>query len=671
MTESMNGIFPNTDSGWRTALRLGAGTILLAALLVGATVLQQGSRAAAAGAPLDSDQLYRLTNVWTLHLKFTPDQWEAIEPKGGGGPGGRFGGPDNRREDRALSPVLMSQADLNRDGRITAEEFVQLARDWFAAWGGTQTGRLDEGQIRAGLEAIRNPAGSGVSGMLLGAEGKRNGIASAFGIEFDYVRADLEFEGLLLKDVGVRYKGNGTFLESRNSLKRPLKIETDKFVRGQSLAGVKELNLQNNVTDASLMNEVLAYRLYRDAGVPAPRTAYARVFVTVPGLHERRFLGLYSVSEAVDKTFAERHFGTRHGAIFKPVTPSLFTDLGADWAAYNQVYDPKGSAHDEHKAAVMELSRLVTHADDAAFAARIGQFIDLPEFARFLAVMVYLSDLDGILGPGQNLYLHRQPKSGLFTFIPWDQDRSWGQFNRASQDQRDQLSIHRPWQGENHFLERMFKVEAFKRLYLARLDEFATSIFDPERIARQVDEIAAVIRPAVREESDSLLARFDQLVAGKLTGATGPFGGDRTKPIKPFALVRTQSVRDQLAGRSAGLTLGGGFPGGFGGAEGLGRFSRTLMQALDQNRDAAVSEEEFTGGFAALFQAWDRDRAGQLAWIHVRSGVEQDLVPLAQASPGFGGGPRRDRGFAPNRPGPDARPEAPTPGAPPPAEPRR
>jgi len=50
-----------------------------------------------------------------------------------------------------------------------------------------------------------------------------------------------------------------------------------------------------------------------------------------------------------------------------------------------------------------------------------------------MAVMVYLSDLDGILGPGQNLYLHLHPKTQQFQFIPWDQDHSWGQFNRASQ----------------------------------------------------------------------------------------------------------------------------------------------------------------------------------------------------------------------------------------------
>src|SRR5947208_1085055 len=89
--------------------------------------------------------IFRFTNVWTIQLSFTPEQWQAMEPKQAGGPqrGGRRG------------------------------SFLQ------------------------------------------GPEGGRNGIAAAFGVVFDYVRADLEFGTNKFKDVGVRYKGNGTFLSSR------------------------------------------------------------------------------------------------------------------------------------------------------------------------------------------------------------------------------------------------------------------------------------------------------------------------------------------------------------------------------------------------------------------------------------------------------------------------
>ena len=73
---------------------------------------------------------------------------------------------------------------------------------------------------------------------LRGAEGGRNGMMAAFGMRFDYVHADLEFGTNKFKDVGLRYKGNGTFFSSRNTLKRSLKIDLNQFVKGQKIAGM-------------------------------------------------------------------------------------------------------------------------------------------------------------------------------------------------------------------------------------------------------------------------------------------------------------------------------------------------------------------------------------------------------------------------------------------------
>jgi spore coat protein H len=285
---------------------------------------------------------------------------------------------------------------------------------------------------------------------------------------------------------------------------------------------------------------------------------------------------------------------------------------------YHQTFDPKTELTDAQKKTIIELCRLVTDASDTEFAACIGHYIDLPEFARYLAVMVWLSDLDEILGPGQNLYLHLHPKTQLIDFIPWDQDHSFGQFDRATQEQRDNLSIRHPWQGENPFLTRMFKVDAFMKLHLARLDEFSKGLFAPERFAQQVDEVAAAIRPAVQEESAARVERFDKAVAGELlTGSGfGPFGGAKIKPIKPFAVVRTKSIRDQVAGRSEGLVASGfgfpgggpgggpgrtGGPGGPGGFNPVAMFAEPLLKSLDQDKNSVVTLDEFTNGFTRRF----------------------------------------------------------------------
>lgn len=227
---------------------------------------------------------------------------------------------------------------------------------------------------------------------------------------------------------------------------------------------------------------------------------------------------------------------SKDGAIFKPVTPDLFGDMGNDWATYKQSYDPKSDLLKAQSDRVMDFARLVSHADDKEFAARVGEFLDLDEFSRYMAVTVWLSTLDSILAMGQNFYVYLDPKTNKFQLLPWDLDHSFGHFVLGGgEEEREELSIRHPWKGENRFLERVFKVEAFKKLYLARFTEFNKTIFLPQRFYKQVDEFAAAIRPAVKAESATAMENLKSAAAGEPM-----FKGrdSKGKPIRSFRRSR-------------------------------------------------------------------------------------------------------------------------------------
>ena len=76
------------------AAALLSGLFLLGVCCAALTLTRLAPDSAVAGR-IESEGLYSLTNVWTVHLKFAPDQWEAMEPKGG--PGGFGGGPEGPR----------------------------------------------------------------------------------------------------------------------------------------------------------------------------------------------------------------------------------------------------------------------------------------------------------------------------------------------------------------------------------------------------------------------------------------------------------------------------------------------------------------------------------------------------------------------------------------------
>jgi spore coat protein CotH len=664
--------------GSRRRTRPGFNLVAAAATFLALATLSGSSGATEpARLPQTADALFNPTNVWTARLKFTAEQWDAMEPAGaefgffgGGRPGDRrpfggppfgapgrggFGGPPDFAPSTLLAPAFMKAGDLNHPGKLSKDEFLALANKWFSAWDKNQSGTLGFEQVRSGLNSVARMPGGGRGGPgpnLLGAEGKRNGLASASGIEFKEVHANLEFAGSPLADVAVRYKGNGTYMESRDSLKRSLKVRLNRFNDGQKVANQSRFNFHNNVTDASWMNEVLSYRLYRDAGVPAGRSSYARVYVTVPGKHDGVYLGLYSMIEEVDKNFIRERLGVKGGGLFKPVTPELFSYLGDDWKEYNQMYDPKGEVGEDEKRRVIAFCKFVTEADDAEFAARLGEFLDLDEFARYMAVTAWLSTMDSILGMGQNFYFYLRQDNHKLIFIPWDLDHSFGQFPMmGSQEQRENLSVKKPWRGENRFLERVYGTGAFHDLYFARLREFSGTIFKPARFHQQVDEIATAIRPAVKDESEDKLARFDKVVAGEAVGRAGGFGrrggfGGAAKPIKAFVDARARSVEDQLFGKSEGETMDGfgfGGPGGPGGPRGLGPgvlLGPVFMRALDTDKDSRISREEFVAGFAKWFEAWNTDRSGLLTEEQLRLGMDNEFAP-------FGGRPPGGPGFGP------------------------
>lgn len=394
-------------------------------------------------------------------------------------------------------------------------------------------------------------------GGFLGPEGGRNGISAQRGVEFEYVRASLDLDNLHFDDVAVRAKGNGTFTPVARFPKPSLKIDLNKYVKGQKLAGVSTINLHNNITDASWMNEVLAFRLYRDAGVPAPRTAWARVYVTVPG-GEAKYLGLYSLVENVDTNFTASRLKVDGGALLKPVTLVPFLFLSRNWTDYNQMYDPKTELTEAERTRIMDFCDLLTNASDQAFASRVGEFVDLEAFARYMAVVVWMANPDSVLQQGQNYYAYLHPTSRKFSFFPWDQDHSFGQFVPfTSPESQQQLDILRPWRNrfegapfaaqlENRLMSRTFALETFRKPYLAAMAALVRTVTMPDRLIRQVDELGALLGPVVAEEpKDGRVMAFAESL-GEATFKRPINQNVTVVPIKPFIRARQASVLAQL-----------------------------------------------------------------------------------------------------------------------------
>ena len=124
---------------------------------------------------------------------------------------------------------------------------------------------------------------------------------------------------------------------------RIYKYNNDK---GQKLAKQETVNFHNLLADRSRMNDALGYRYFRMAGVPSPRTTFVDMTLEIDKMLPPSMLGLYLMVEKPDNKWLEDFFGKEGGAVFKPVTLTLFKYLSDNWADYAPVYGPKSDLTD-------------------------------------------------------------------------------------------------------------------------------------------------------------------------------------------------------------------------------------------------------------------------------------------------------------------------------------
>jgi hypothetical protein len=468
-----------------------------------------------------------------------------------------------KKEPGKTMPARRWPADVTAQGPSatgvrTAQDLYQTTNIWLAHLSfSRERWRVVAPKRIAPLPNFWQPDGTV---LLRNPEAQRSGLAGVLGFDFNWASADFELGGLAFTNVAARVKGNGTYLASLYGDKRSYKVDLNRFTKRQKLGEAEELNFHNLLSDYSCLSDALAYEFFHDAGVPAPRTAYAYLNMSVEGQWDRKPLGLYAMVEPVDEAFALERFDTKQTPLFKPVTYELFKYLGDDWAAYAAIYDLKTKATDAQLRRVIEFARLVTSATDPEFARQLGDYLDSERFARYLACEVLLANYDGFLSDGQNFYLYLDPGSNKLGFIPWDLDLSWGGFDLIGTTRdRERASIWHPWVGEHRFLERVLAVEEFRQLYRAQLEDLFSRLFVPDRLCERIDAIAQAIRSPIAAESEFRLAKFERAVSGQRIkdGSAGPEQGPNRPPhqLKRFIEERAVSVREQLDGKSEGTVL--------------------------------------------------------------------------------------------------------------------
>ena len=447
---------------------------------------------------------------------------------------------------------------------------------------------------------------------------------------FPWAVASITIGGEVLKEIGVRYKGNASFNLMRGSLKRNLKIKLDWVKDGQSYYSVKTLNLNAGGLDPSKLRDALGYAMFREAGVPAPSTTFAEVTLTVPGKYDKEYLGLYTIIEQVNNAFLKDRFQSDKGLLMKPEGVASVEYYGNEWKLYESLYRPDDEPLVSQSKRVIEFAQLVNESSDKQFRSKINSYLDIETFLRFIAVNALIVNLDTLLAMPQNYYIYLHPKSEKFVFFPWDLDISFAGWplGGTPEEQMD-LSLMHPHSSDEHSLiDRLFAIKEVKARYARIIDELMAGAFSEERLLENVQRIENTIQEAVERDAAAIASRNER-------GYPAP-RGYQPPSLKEFIAARMVSIKSQLDGQSTGYVFSHARRGGRLGRRGeegfgRGRLASHMLSQGDSDKDNMLSREELVSLLEGWFDTMDGGKLGELDKASFVNSLPDALFPSSDA----------------------------------------
>lgn len=345
-----------------------------------------------------------------------------------------------------------------------------------------------------------------------------------------YTEADLSAAGRSLGRVGLRFKGGlGTLVSCFDDDGTPrceklsMKLKFDEYLPEQRFFGLKRLNFNSMLFEDTLMHERLAYRVYREMGVVAPRSAHARLIINGEDW------GLFSLVEDIDGRFTDQHFAGGDGNLYKEAWPGNADDALLSSALQTNEDVAEHSGFRQFQADLLA-------APAAELPAVAERYLDVDALLAYLAVDQSITNWDGVTAffcngdscENHNYYWYQDEAAPRFTLIPWDLDNTF----EASPLVGVPALFEAPADCAQRFeaMGRTLRAPACDRLlqalvaagdgrYVAQLDRLLEGPFAPGTIEGWIDEIEAQLAPEVLTDARGPDPSTFEAAVGRLRGA--------------------------------------------------------------------------------------------------------------------------------------------------------
>ena len=359
----------------------------------------------------------------------------------------------------------------------------------------------------------------------------------------EWVLGSLTFEGETIDRVGIRYKGSiGAWVGCLSDpdwtdpsghkvcTKLSMKVKVNWDDSNREFHGLRRLQFHNMNLDPSQMHERLGYWLFREMGVPAPRSVHARLIVN------GTYMGVFALTEQIDGRFTRHNFDDGTGNLYKEVWP-----LHAGYVTGDLFFVEALKTNEDENPSIELIKNFgseVKAAGPDGAAEVVDRWMDVDEVLAWAVVDRTIRNDDGpfhwyCFGECRphNYYWYEEPTAGTLHLIPWDLDNA---FQNIVKDSNPVTPVADAWgeitrdcqrfgYGDWGLLQRSAACDpvfaawaTFDDDYGRLLDEFLDGPFAEELVTAQVEAWVAQIADATTEAA---AAHDDAVSVRKWTGA--------------------------------------------------------------------------------------------------------------------------------------------------------
>lgn len=314
----------------------------------------------------------------------------------------------------------------------------------------------------------------------------RPGAGGTVDLDFTpvWVPATLNFENKVWMNIGIRFKGNSSLRSVYNSQnnKFSFKLDFDEFeddypeIHNQRFYGFKQLNLNNNFEDESLMREKVAPELFREFGLVAPNTAYVALYVDYG--NGSQYFGLYTLVEEVDDTVLETQYENDNGNLYKPEGEgATFADGTFN---INHMYKKTNEEENDYSDVEMLYNYINMSIEDdvETWQANVESVFSVDVFLKWLAANTIIQNWDTYGKMNHNYYLYNNPLTEKLEWIPWDNNEAFMEGKQGGALNIDLLEVDSNWP----IISNVIKIEEYANIYNEYLFNFTHDVFTEEKM---------------------------------------------------------------------------------------------------------------------------------------------------------------------------------------------